>query len=355
MRWSTMTRVGIAPALCLVLAGSSGLAQSEQASEPQSSQPAPARYPRIDVAVGYRVDPSWPQKPAKAVWAGMSSMAVDAGGNIWTFNRGNIPVQVYRPDGALVRSWGEGAFKNPHQMQLDQQGNVWTADDGDHTVRKFTSEGKLLMTLGVPGQPGDDSTHFNRPTDVAITPAGDIFVSDGYGNNRIVHYDRNGKFVKAFGKLGTAPGELSVPHSIDVDSKGRLYVADRNNVRVQVFDQSGRFLAEWRSLMVPWTIWITPKDEIYICGSSPMVWSETPDSAMLGLPPKDQVVMKFDPDGRVRQVWVFPRGVTGQERPGDLNVVHGIAVDASGALYLGDITGRHAQRFVRVETRASSN
>jgi hypothetical protein len=214
-------------------------------------------------------------------------------------------------------------------------------------VRKFTPEGQPLLTMGVSGTPGDDAGHFNRPTDVVVTPSGDVFVSDGYGNNRIVHYDRNGRFVKTFGKLGTGPGELSVPHSIDVDSRGRLYVADRNNVRVQVFEQSGKFVAEWRGVMVPWTIWITPKDEIYVCGSSPMLWGETPDSAMLGLPPKDQIVVKFDPEGRVRGMWVFPRGVNGQEKPGDLNVVHGFAVDADGSLYLGDITGRRAQRFVR--------
>jgi streptogramin lyase len=341
----------LAAVICLILATSLSRALAPQQPAPQ----APSRYPRIDVAAGYRLDPAWPRKPAEATWAGMSSMAVDAAGNIWTFNRGNIPVQVYRADGTLVRSWGQGAFKNPHQLQIDRDGNVWTADDGNHTVRKFTPDGKLLLTLGAEGQPGDDNAHFNRPTDVVVTPAGDVFISDGYGNNRIVHYDRNGKFVKSWGKLGVAAGELSVPHSIDVDSKGRLYVADRNNVRVQVFDQSGKFLAEWRNVMVPWTIWISPRDEIYICGSSPMQWSETPESAMLGLPPKDQVVMKFDPDGRVREVWVFPRGVNGQEKPGDLNVVHGIAVDASGALYLGDVTGRRAQRFVRVQAGTSQD
>ena len=301
--------------------------------------------PKVNMSVGYRLDPQWPHKPANVEWAQMSSIAVDAQDNIWTFHRGNIPIQVYRPDGTLVRSWGEGLFDDPHQLRFDHEGNVWIADDVNHTVRKFTPEGELLVTLGTPGEAGTDATHLSAPMDMAVSSSGDVFIAEN-GTHRIVHYDANGRFVKAWGGLGTAPGQINFPHGIDIDSNGRLYVADRNNARVQVFDQSGAFLAEWRNLMVPWQLWITPDDEIYVCGSSPMHWG---DDASFGMPPKDQVVMKFDPDGRVLEMWMFPKGEDGNEQPGDLNWAHGIAVDAGGNLYLGDMQGRRAQRFVRIE------
>jgi DNA-binding beta-propeller fold protein YncE len=180
---------------------------------------------------------------------------------------------------------------------------------------------------------------------MAMAPSGDVFVSDGYGNNRVVRFDAQGKFLKAWGRLGTEAGEFSLPHAIAIDSEQRLYVADRNNARVQVFDATGKFLAEWRNLIVPWGIWITPRDEIYVCGSSPTQWE---DREEFGVPPKDQLMLVFSPDGRVRALWVFPKGIDGHEKPGELNWVHGIAVDSAGNLYLGDIKGKRVQRFLRV-------
>ncbi|HEU5319654.1 MAG TPA: peptidyl-alpha-hydroxyglycine alpha-amidating lyase family protein [Methylomirabilota bacterium] len=306
------------------------------------------RPPRVDVAVGYAVDPHWPQRPGDVVWEAMPGTAVDLQGHVWTFNRGSVPVQVYTTDGTLVRTWGKGEFKNPHNIRIDREGHVWASDTLLHTVRKFTRDGRLLLTLGTAGQAGADAAHFDQPTDMAITPAGDVFVADGYGNNRIVHFDAGGRFVKAWGRPGTAPGEFSLPHAIALDSRGRLYVADRNNVRVQVFEQSGKFLAQWTDLITPWGIWITPQDEIYVCGSSPMQWRET-TRPFLGVPPRDQIVMKLDPTGRVRELWTFPKGQDGKETPGELNWVHGIAVDAMRSLYLGDINGKRAQRFIRIE------
>ncbi len=336
---SLMTRkLRAAGWLLVLMIGSLSLAQQR----PQE------RYPKINLAVGYQLDPGWPQKPAEAAWGAMAGMAIDGDGNIWTFNRGSIPVQVYTQEGKLVRMWGQNEFKNPHHVKVDREGNVWLTDTQLHTVRRFTPEGKLLLTLGTPGQAGADESHLDQPTDMAITPSGDIFVADGYGNNRIVHFNAQGRFVRTWGKLGTGPGEFSLPHSICLDSKGRLYVADRNNVRLQVFDQSGKFLTQWRNLITPWGIWITPKDEIYVCGSSPMHFTER---TFLGLPPKDQLVMKFDTDGKVRELWTFPKGEDGKEKPGELNWVHAIAVDPSGALYLGDINGKRAQRFTRIESQ----
>lgn len=202
-----------------------------------------------------------------------------------------------------------------------------------------------MKTLGTKGEPGYDATHLNMPTDMAVTPEGEVFVSDGYGNNRVVHFDKEGRFVKSWGTLGTGQGQFSLPHAIALDSRGRLYVADRNNVRVQVFDREGTFLAEWRDKLVPWGLWVTKDDEIWACGSSPMFWR--PEDAVLGCPPKDQVFMKFDPDGRLLQHWTVPKGLDAHERPGDCNWVHALAVDSKGNLYAGDIIGKRAQKFVR--------
>jgi len=281
----------------------------------------------------------------------MAGIAIGPGDQIWTFNRGAMPVQVYTPDGKFVRSWGQGDFREPHQVRIDPKGNVWLVDSGLHVVKKFTSEGKLLLTLGTPGEPGEDSTHLNRPTDVAVSAAGAVFVSDGYGNNRVVHFDERGGFVKSWGGLGVGPGEFSLPHSIALDSRGRLFVADRNNARVQVFDQTGLFLDEWRDLMVPWHIVVSDRDLVYVCGSSPMRWPKLPIPGLIvGIPPKDQLIMVFAPDGRAKELWTFPKG----QKPGELDWVHALAVDRQGNLYLGDIQGKRAQKFLRLAASSRS-
>jgi hypothetical protein len=245
-----------------------------------------------------------------------------------------------------LRSWGKGKIGKAHHLKIGPDGNVWISDVGRHVVEKYTPEGKCLLTLGTVNQTGEDDRHFNMPTDVAITPSGDLFVTDGYGNARVVHFDPKGQFVKAWGRLGSKPGEFSLPHAIAVDSRGRLYVADRNNVRIQVFNQQGKLLAVLNNLMVPWGFFVTKTDDIWVCGSSPMQWR--PEDGSLGCPPRDQLFLKLGPDGRVRQLWTVPKGTDGKEKPGECNWVHAIAADSQGNLYVGDITGKRAQKFVRV-------
>jgi DNA-binding beta-propeller fold protein YncE len=305
------------------------------------------KYPRTNLATVYVVDPAWPKRVEGINWGEMSGIAVDARDQVWIFTRGSMPVQCYDAKGQFVAAWGGTTIgKNgSHHLRIDRDGNVWVADITDHVVQKYTPTGVLLLTLGIKGEAGRDQAHLNLPTDVAIGPEGDVFVSDGYGNNRIVHFTKDGKFVKEWGSLGVQPGQFSIPHSIAADSKGRLYVADRNNARVQVFDPSGKFLAEWRNLVVPWGITVNRKDEIWVCGSSPMQWRATDE--VLGVPPKDQVFIKFSGDGRVLQLVSVPKGVDGLERPGECNWAHAIAEDSQGNLYVGDIMGKRAQKFVR--------
>jgi streptogramin lyase len=332
----------------MFIAASFALAQGPQHATP---------YPRIENASGYKVDPNWPsdKPPVGGEWtAAMSSVAVAPDGNVWTFNRGKIPVQVYSPEGKLVKSWGQGMFKNPHTIRFDNNGGLWIIDTASQTVRKFSEDGKVLMTVGTLDQAGEDQTHMNQPNDVAFAANGDLYISDGYGNDRVVVFDKNGKFVRAWGKLGTAPGEFSQPHSIALDSKGRVYVADRNNARIQVFDSKGKFLTEWKNMVTPWYLVITKSDDIYVCGSSPMLWSEIPATqGGLSTPPKDQLLMKLDTEGHLKQLWVVPKGENGKEKPGDLNWVHSMAVAADGTIYFGDVQGKRAQKFVPAGARAT--
>ncbi len=306
-------------------------------------------YPKVNLAVGYKVDPSWPRKPANIPWRFVTGVCVDKSDRVWVVNQQNPPVQVYSTEGEFLFSWGDNQFKYPHHVHVDRDGNVWIADFRTHTVREFTPKGELLLTLGTPDAPGEDEKHLNGPTAAVTSPSGDVFVSDGYGNNRVVHFDANGRFVKAWGRLGQAAGELSQPHAIAIDSRGRLYVAERNNCRIQIFDQQGKSLDQWRNLINPWSIWITPDDQVLVCGSTPARWGP---AGNLGNPPHDAIVMKFNTDGRALELWSFPLVRDAKMEPGCIDWVHGIAADSKGDLYLSDVAdespAHRVQKFIRL-------
>lgn len=321
---------------CLLVAA--GVASALAAAEPN--------YPPTPTVIEYVVDPNWPRRPAElGRRAAVPGVAIDQHGRIWCVERSQVPVQIYSPDGELVGSWGQGQFKGVHSIRFDGDGNVWIADFQAHVVKKFTPEGELLMTLGTPDQPGEDETHFNQPTDIAITPAGDLFVTDGYGNRRVVHFDPQGNFVKAWGSYGSGKGQFVLPHMIVVDSRGILYVADRNAGRIQLFDQEGKFLDQWSNLIMPWGLWISSQDELWVCGSSPQWWRRNGEYP----PPKDQLIMRMDTDGKIQQLWSVPIGES-DENVGTLNWVHSVAVDSQGNLYVGDIQGKRLQKFVRTQS-----
>jgi hypothetical protein len=311
-------------------------------SPPTGDVPWP--YLRVNLTKWLQVDPSWPERRKDVVWGGMSGATIDAHDNVWVLSRTGEHVLEYQADGKFLRAWGKDLVAGAHQIRIDSQGNVWLVDNGKHCVLKCTPEGKVLLTLGTPGTSGCDESHFWKPTDVAITATGDVYVADGYGNARIVHFDKNGKFVKAWGKLGIEPGQFSLPHSVVADSKGRLYVADRNNARIQVFEGDGTFVDEWRNIVVPCSLCMTKNDELWVCGTSPMTWRAIDN--MLGYPPKDQLMMKFNTSGKLLQLWSAPVGEDGKEKPGDLNWVHGLTVDSAGNIYAVDVMGKRVQKFV---------
>ena len=290
-----------------------------------------------------QVDTSWPEKPEGFEWAQMPGIVLDNRNQVYIFTRSSPAVQVYKADGTFVRAWNSGDPSGAHFIRIDPEGNIWTANIIDHVVRKHSPEGKLLLTLGQPGVAGADKGHFDKPTDMAILPSGDIFVSDGYGNRRVVHFDANGRYVNEWGQEGNQPGQFALPHAIVADSKGRLYVADRENARVQVFDTKGKLLAVWENIVTPWGLWLTKNEELWVCGAS-CVKKEGTDEHIV-LPPQDQVLMKLNLKGEVLLRIPLAKTAVPPGKAGELDWVHGIAIDSKGSLYLGDIQGKRAQKF----------
>ncbi|MBI4475109.1 MAG: 6-bladed beta-propeller [Acidobacteria bacterium] len=187
--------------------------------------------------------------PLQAEWQmGMVSwVAADKNGLIYLLQRGDKadPVVVVNREGKVVRSWGKGMYTMPHAIRIDPQGNVWTTDAASSMVYKFSPEGRKLMQIEVGGQPTPCRNNFCSTTDVAFAPNGNIFISDGYANARVLEYTPDGKKVREWGAAGNGPGQFRLPHSIQVDENGIVYVADRENGRVQLFDMQGKFLREW--------------------------------------------------------------------------------------------------------------
>ena len=232
------------------------------------------------------------------------------------------PVLKYDPSGRLVDSWGEGMFIWPHGFFLDADRNVWTTDargeDGKgHQVFKFTPDGTLLMTLGTAGVAGDGQNTFDGPADVVVAPNGDIFVVDGHGNNRVVKFAKDGQFIMEWGGEGTGPGQFNEPHCLAFDSRGRLFVGDRVNQRIQVFDQNGRYLDEWPGIMAS-GMYITDDDVLYVADYQlrfGIVIANASDFSEIGFIPN-----------------ALPEGV---------------AVDRMGNVYAGEVSGRNLKKLVR--------
>ena len=227
----------------------------------------------------YSLVEGWAQLPSGVeAWGQTIGLEVDADDNLWVFHRcfaancrrrdDVAPMLKYDPSGMLLDSWGEGMFVWPHGTALDAEGNIWVTDaqgmpGKGHQVVKFSPDGQVLMTLGTPGLAGAGQDTFDGPADVAVAPNGDVFIADGHGNDRIVKFSPTGEFLMEWGEEGTDLGQFNEPHTMAFDSRGRLFVGDRINQRIQVFDQDGRFLAVWPSIMAS-GIHITEDDIVLV-------------------------------------------------------------------------------------------
>lgn len=276
----------------------------------------------------YRVVPGWAQLPKGWNFGECSGVDVDKDDNVWVFNRGAHPVIQFDKDGKMLQAWTEVPVKASHGIRVDPEGNIWTVDVEAHRLLKFTPAGQILMMIGAvggaAGKDNDVKDQFNRPTDIAFGSNGDLFVSDGYVNSRVVKFSKDGEYVKHWGKKGTGDGEFNLVHDVALDARGRLYVADRNNNRIQIFNQNGAFLGKWTNVGQPWGLYYVKRENaLYMCD---------------GL--NDRIV-KLNLDGQVLGVLGTHGKIAGK-----LDFPHNLAVDSTGAIYVAEIKNWRVQKFV---------
>ena len=307
----------------------------------------------------YRTVEHWATLPDGRVWGQTISVDVDRDGrSLWVIERCGgtscadsqlAPVLKFDASGTLAKSFGENMFVFPHGLFVDRDGNVWATDAGGkggkgHQVFKFSPDGTLLMALGKAGVAGEGPDTFNRPSDVLVAPNGDIFVADGHGegsNARIVKFSGDGRFIKAWGRHGSGPGEFDVPHSLAMDSRGRLFVADRGNNRIQIFDQDGDFLDQWRQFGRPSGVFIDKHDMLYVADS------ESNASRNPGV--KRGIRIGRVADGKVLEFIADPVLNPGQgPEPGNGTAAEGVAADDAGNVYGAEVGPRSLKRYVRM-------
>jgi DNA-binding beta-propeller fold protein YncE len=280
---------------------------------------------RYEVVEWGRLPDGWQLKDVAAV-------AVDASDRVYVFNRGEHPMIVFDRAGNYLRAWGEGLFKRAHGLHIGPDGNLYCTDDGDHTVRKCTPEGKVLLTIGIPGQPAPyvSGEPFNRCTHTALSPRGDIYVSDGYGNARVHKFSPDGKLLRSWGEPGCDPGQFNIAHNICADPDGWVYVADRENHRVQVFDGEGRYETQWNNLHRPCALCAEAgRHGRFFVGELGPTMPVNRDMPNLG--PRITIVSH---EGKlVSRVGHLPAGT----RLEQFVAPHGLALDSRGDLYVGEV------------------
>jgi DNA-binding beta-propeller fold protein YncE len=317
---------------------------------------------------GYEPEVHWAKLPSGFRWNEVAAMATDSHDRVHVFCRAPHLVAVFERDGTFLRSWGEKLFVRAHGIHIGADDTVWCIDDCDHTVRQFTPEGRLLLALGTSGKASDTGVKgmdyrtiqraagpFNYPTNLAIGPGGELFISDGYGNCRVHVFTPEGRLLRSWGEPGSGPGQFHLPHGIAVDRQGTVYVADRENSRIQLFSSDGRYLAAWTDVVRPCDVFIDGRGDVYVAelGYRTAMWpgssAPSPDSSGGRL-------SVFSSAGKLLARW---GGGLHPAAPGDFLAPHDIWVDSHGDIYVGEVivsggkqdpatTDCHAlQKFVR--------
>jgi DNA-binding beta-propeller fold protein YncE len=289
----------------------------------------------------YRAIENWAQLPPGVQWGQVINVAPDAHGNIWVFHRSDPAILEFDASGKALNSFGAGMFVQAHGLAVDSDGNIWVTDaqgkDGKgQQVFKFSPEGKILMTLGKPGVAGTGTDTFNGPSGVAVASNGDIFVADGHGgdtNARIVKFSKDGTFISQWGKKGSGPGEFDTPHGIALDSKGRVFVADRVNNRIQVFDRDGKFIDQWKQFGRPSGIFISRDDTLY------SVDSQSDEKTNPGV--KRGIRVGSAKTGKVKAFIPDP-----SPNP-QIALAEGVCADAKGNIYAAGVSSMALHKFVK--------
>jgi DNA-binding beta-propeller fold protein YncE len=267
----------------------------------------------------FEVNENWAKAPDEITLGDCAAVGVDRQNRVYAFNRGEHPVAVFDAEGNLLRTWGEGVFHRPHGVHMGRDDTIWLTDDGDHTVRKCTLDGKVLMTLGIPGEPKPfmSGEPFHRCTHTALSPRGELYVSDGYG---------------------TDPGQFNIPHNICCDHNGWVYVADRENHRVQVFDGNGKFETQWNNLHRPNGMCMAAgRDPLFYIGEGGPSGEINKDWPNIG----PRVSIHTSKGKVLARLGKMHTGLA----PGQFTSPHGIAVDGHGNIYVGELSGRTWPRF----------
>lgn len=289
-----------------------------------------------NAAYSYEVAEGWAKLPDGWAFKEVGGVAVDAHDNVYVFNRGEHPMMIFDRDGNFMRSWGEGVFPRAHGLSMGPDDTMFCTDDGDHTVRKCTLDGKVLFTLGISGKPAPfmSGDPFNRCTHVAIDPRnGDFYVSDGYGNARVHKYTPDGKLLLSWGESGTDPGQFNIVHNIATDKEGWVYVADRENHRVQVFNPDGNYETQWVNMARPCGLYIDQTAEITYIGELGASIGANAEALRLG--PRVSI---YDTKGNLlARLGDQAEG----ETPGRFIAPHGICIDSRGDIYVGEVSWTH--------------
>jgi DNA-binding beta-propeller fold protein YncE len=357
-----------------------------------ASLPVPGDEPHLPQP--YRQVEGWGKLPPGRIWGHVFGVGTDSHNNVWVLDRcgeascvdsSNVaPIQEFDSAGNFIKSIGTGLFVFPHSLLVDKDDNIWVTDCGvkngrGNQVFKLDPDGKVLLTLGKKGVLGGSPDNFVGPTDVAIAPNGDIFVADGhaalslgggefYGHiegdssasrMRVLRFSKDGKFILSWGKEGTGPGEFNVPHGIAIDSTGRIFVADRGNNRIQIFDQQGKYLAEWKQFGKPCGLFIDAKDNIYVADSDSNedLWDykysvdnpcadclkrvrRPPDVGADNITFTEGIRIGSTKDGVVR-AYIPPR----MGPAGPIDLTERVSVDSQGNVYLADARTLHIRKY----------